>query len=200
MLSLQALRIAFPDLSATLFTESLGGAWRRSTPAPRGWRSCRFPAGRRPSSTANSSPASRSLPSWPRTIRSPQLGRPVTREDLEAHVQLVLTGRNAYAQSIRGGLVSPQLWRFVDQFVRLEFLLQGFGWCNMPLHMVEAPIREGRLHRLVIPHGEPPPEFTLYVCCPRERPLGPAGRWLVADLRERLKSCPASFPASIAAE
>ena len=72
-----------------------------------------------------------------------RLGRPARREDLEAHVQLVLTGRNAYAQSLRGGVVSPHLWRFVDQTVRLEFLLSGFGWCNMPLHMVEEHIDAG---------------------------------------------------------
>ena len=115
-------------------------------------------------------------------------------------MQLVLTGRNAYAQSIRGGVVSPHVWRFVDQTVRLEFLLNGFGWCNMPLHMVEEHIRAGRLRQLDILHGEPPPEFPLYVVTPRARPLGRAGRWLVADLRQRLKSCPVSFPQSLAAE
>jgi DNA-binding transcriptional LysR family regulator len=124
----------------------------------------------------------------------------VRREDLEAHVQLVLTGRNAYAQSLRGGVVSPHVWRFVDLTTRLEFLLSGFGWCNMPLHMVQEPIDQGRLKRLELMHGEPPPEFPLYVVCPRDRPLGRAGRWLVADLRERLKSCPASFPPALAAE
>ena len=61
-----------------------------------------------------------------------------------------------------------------------EFLLSGFGWCNMPLHMVEEHIAAGRLRRLEILHGEPPPEFPLYVVCPRDRPLGRAGRWLVA--------------------
>jgi len=129
-----------------------------------------------------------------------QLGRPARREDLEAHVQLVLTGRNAYAQALRGGVVSPQIWRFVDQTVRLDFLLNGFGWCNMPLHMVQEHIDAGRLRRLEILHGEPPPEFPLYVVCLRDRPLGRAGRWLVGDLRERLKSCPSSFPQALAAE
>ena len=66
---------------------------------------------------------------------------PARREDLEAHVQLVLTGRNAFAQTVRGGIVSPHIWRFADLATRLEFLLAGFGWCNMPLHMVEKSPR-----------------------------------------------------------
>jgi DNA-binding transcriptional LysR family regulator len=112
----------------------------------------------------------------------------------------VLTGRNAYAQSVRGGIVSPHIWRFADLATRLEFLLAGFGWCNMPLHLVQEHVAAGRLKRLELMHAEPPPEFPLYVVNLRERPLGRAGRWLVADLRERLKGCPSAFQSAMAAE
>ena len=113
---------------------------------------------------------------------------------------LLVAGGSGFAQSIRGGVVSTHVWRFVDQTTRLDFLLGGFGFCNMPVHMVQEHIEAGRLKRLEILHGEPPPEFPLFVVSPRERPLGRAGRWLVADLRERLKSCPSSFPPALAAE
>jgi DNA-binding transcriptional LysR family regulator len=200
MTSLQALRGEFPDLPATLFTEALGGA--RETLMSGDARMAIYPIMGGPSGDVAAEFLARIAMVPVAAAHHPlaRLRRPVRREDLEAHVQLVLTGRNAYAQSLRGGVVSPHVWRFVDLTTRLEFLLSGFGWCNMPLHMVQEPIDQGRLKRLELMHGEPPPEFPLYVVCPRDRPLGRAGRWLVADLRERLKSCPASFPPALAAE
>ncbi len=200
MKSLEALRGAFPTLPATLFTDALGGA--QETLLAGAARMAIYPI-------FNGPPAEVSAEFLARIALAPvaaathplsKLGRPASREDLEAQVQLVLTGRSAFAQSLRAGIVSPHVWRFVDQTTRLDFLLSGFGWCNMPLHMVQEHIDGGRLRRLDILHAEPPPEFPLYVVCPRDRPLGRAGRWLVADLRERLKSCSTSFPSALAAE
>ncbi len=198
--SLRALRSAFPGLPATLFTELLGGA--RECLMNGDARMAIYPILGAAPSDVNAEFLARVALAPFVSVDHPLalLGRPPTREDLEAHVQLVLTGRNAFAQSLKGGVVSPHLWRFVDQSVRLEFLLNGFGWCNMPLHMVEEHVAAGRLKRLEVLYGEPPPAFPLFVVSPRARPLGRAGRWLVADLRERLKSCPISFPQSLAAE
>ncbi len=199
MTSLQALRGEFPTLPATLFTEALGGA--QETLATGAARMAIYPIFGGPSLDVSAEFLARVALAPVAAANHPlaRLGRPARREDLEAHVQLVLTGRNAYAQALRGGVISPHVWRFVDQTTRLEFLLSGFGWCNMPLHMVQDSIDAGRLKRLELLHGEPPPEFPLYVAWPRDRPLGRAGRWLVADLRKRLKSCPASFPPALAA-
>jgi molybdate transport repressor ModE-like protein len=198
--SLQALRSAFPTLPATLFTEGLGGA--RETLMAGAARMAIYPIVGGPPPEVHAEFLARVALAPVAAADHPlgRLDRPARREDLEEYVQLLLTGRNAFAESLRGGVVSPQVWRFVDQTVRLQFLLSGFGWCNMPLHMVEEHIAAGRLRRLEILHSEPPPEFPLYVVCPRDRPLGRAGRWLIRDLRERLKSCPTSFPNALAAE
>jgi DNA-binding transcriptional LysR family regulator len=198
--SLRSLRAAFPTLPATLFTEGLGGA--RETLMTRDARMAIYPilGGPQPEVQAEFLARIALAPVVAADHPLARLGRPARREDLEGHVQLVLTGRNAYAQALRGGVVSSHIWRFVDQTVRLQFLLSGFGWCNMPLHMVEEHIQSGRLRRLELMHGEQAPEFPLYVVNLRDRPLGRAGRWLVADLRERLKSCPTSFPQTLAAE
>jgi len=200
MMSLQALRGEFPTLPATLFTEALGGA--QETLMSGAARMAIYPIFGGPPADVSAEFLARVALAPVASTDHPlgRLGRPARRDDLEAHVQLVLTGRNAFAQSVRGGVLSPHVWRFVDQTTRLEFLLSGFGWCNMPLHMVQDHIDQGRLKRLEMLHGEPPPEFPLYVVSPRDRPLGRAGRWLVADLRKRLKSCPASFPTALAAE
>ena len=200
MKSLEALREAFPTLPATLFTEALGGA--QETLMSGAARMAIYPIHGGPTADVTAEFLTRVALVPVVAAHHPLAGlnHPVAREDLEAHVQLVLTGRNAFAQALRGGVVSPHIWRFADLTTRLEFLLAGFGWCNMPLHMVQDHVAAGRLKRLEIPFVGPPPEFPLYVVSPRDRPLGRAGRWLVADLRERLKHCPAAFRPALAVE
>jgi len=196
MKSLEALRGAFPQLPATVFTEALGGAEEilRSGAA----RMAIYPLNSGPTSDISAEFLTR-IALIPVVAASHPLARarqPIRRETLEPHVQLVLTGRTAFAQNLRGGIISRHLWRFADLATRLEFLLAGFGWCNMPRHMVEEHISAGRLKRLAIAEEEEAPEFRIYVASERGRELGRAGKWLVADLRERLKTCPGSFPGS----
>ena len=108
--------------------------------------------------------------------------RPLNREDLAKHVQLVLTdpemqGGPSY------GIVSPRTWRFVDLSVRLKFLLEGFGWATMARHLVEPHLQKGELTRLQIqdPAVLPGP-IPIYACHQRGRPLGAAARTLLRDL------------------
>jgi DNA-binding transcriptional LysR family regulator len=114
------------------------------------------------------------------------LGRPATREDLEPHVQLVLsdpvgTDGTAY------GLSSARLWRFVDLARRMDFLLAGLGWCRMPDHLVADLIEEGRLIEVNIEQDPTPSEgLTVYAAHMRSKVLGPAGRWLLETLRQRI--------------
>jgi DNA-binding transcriptional LysR family regulator len=190
--SLRALRAAFPKLPATVFTEALGGAEDilRSGAA----RMAIFPLRDVPTPDISADFLT-SIALVPVVASDHPLARaaePVRRETLEPHVQLVLTGRTAFAQNMRGGIISHHLWRFADLATRLEFLLAGFGWCNMPEHMIEDHVAAGRLKRLVLAE-EPAPEFRLYVVSERGRKLGRAGKWLVADLRERLKTCPGAL-------
>ena len=193
MRSLEALRAPFPHLPVTVFTEALGGAEEtlRSGAARMGI----FPLRDGPTPDISAEFLTR-IALIPVVAANHPLARerePIRYEALEPHVQLVLTGRTAFAQNLRGGIISHQLWRFADLTTRLEFLLAGFGWCNMPWHMVEDHIAAGRLKRLAIAEEEPA-EFRLYVVSERGRALGRAGRWLVADLRERLKGCPTHRP------
>ena len=97
-------------------------------------------------------------------------------------------------RNIQGGIVASRVWRFADLATRLEFLLGGFGWCNMPLHMVEGHILAGRLKRLVLA-GRPEVELPLYVVHERGRRLGHAGRWLIDDLAGAAQDLPRRAPA-----
>lgn len=73
---------------------------------------------------------------------------PITQSELNEVVQLVLSNDTSNGWS--RGVVSPRIWRFADLHTRIEFLLAGFGWCNMPRHLVAEPIRDGRLTQLTL--------------------------------------------------
>ncbi len=184
--SLRALSETFPELPVSFSTEGLGGSLRRLRNGSAALAICVL------------------LPDVPEDIAAypllrvtmrpvvapghplTSLDRPLMQGDLEPHVQLVLSdpvdpGGAAY------GLSSARLWRFVDLGRRLDFLLAGFGWCRMPDHLAAAPIAEGRLVALRIEDDTVPGEgLVIYAAHRRDRVLGPAGRWLLNGLRERL--------------
>jgi DNA-binding transcriptional LysR family regulator len=102
---------------------------------------------------------------------------------LAGHVQLILTdpenqGGPSYS------VVSPRVWRFVDLGRRLDFLLAGFGWATMPLHLVERYLASGELKRL--PIEDPailPGAIPIYAVHQLNRALGTAARSLLSDLQ-----------------
>jgi DNA-binding transcriptional LysR family regulator len=121
---------------------------------------------------------------------------PIDRGVLERYVQLVLTDPTPMSAGLRGGILSLRIWRFADLGTRLDYLLAGFGWCNMPLQLVEDHIAAGRLKRLDV--VERPNWFLpMHVVNERGRPPGLAGRWLIDNLRGKLpRETPASRPRS----
>ena len=194
MESLKALRVEFPNLPATVFTEALGGSEQRLREGAA--RLAIYPMP--PERTGDLSIEFMTrIPMWPVVAASHPLAAapaPLTREALEPHVQLVLTDRTALTQNWVGGIVGLHLWRFADLATRLEFLLAGFGWCNMPSHMVSEHVAAGRLKQLDIANREDV-ALPVFVVHERGRAPGRAGRWLVADLRQRMKTCPGAYHA-----
>jgi DNA-binding transcriptional LysR family regulator len=189
MESLNALRGEFPKLPATVFTEALGGAEQRLREGAARMAMYTLPGGPPRDLTAEFLTRIALIPVVAASHPLAEADGPLTREMLEPHVQLVLTDRTSLTQNLQGGVLSPHIWRFADFSTRLEFLLAGFGWCNMPWHMVEMHILAGRLKRLSIAHAMPV-ELPIYVAHERGRGLGRASRWLVGDLKTRLTTCP----------
>lgn len=80
--------------------------------------------------------------------------------------------------------MGSRLWRFVDLGRRLDFVLAGFGWCRMPVHLVSSLIEAGQLLELSLVDDTTPRDgLTIYAAHLRSRPLGPAGQWLLDKLR-----------------
>ncbi len=189
--TLKELRRHFPSLPVTLFTEGLRGAEARlkdgsarlaiiiPTPQSQPDFDCEFLA---------------NIALTPVVAAAHPLaaikGR-VPPEFLREHVQLVLTERSPAPNAPSAGILADHIWRFADMLTRLEFLLEGFGWCRMPRHLVEAHIEAGRLVRLDV-DGRDSIELRVEIGRERGRAEGPAGRWLIQDLRERLKMCPST--------
>ncbi len=112
----------------------------------------------------------------------------VLRSEAMRHVQLVLTDRSTLTAGRDYGVVSPQVWRLADLGAKHAFLKAGLGWGGMPLHMVEADLRDGTLVPIEL---ETSPTvgtgFSMNAVYLKQQPPGPACRWFV----ERLKGAQA---------
>lgn len=188
MESLRAFAEVYPCLPVTLFTEGLGGTEQRLrdgvarlglfVPLPNG-------------APDFESEFLVSIPTVPVVAAHHPLAEaeaPVARETLEQHIQLVLTDRTPLTAGLTGGIMSLRTWRFADLNTRLEYLLSGFGWCYMPVHMVRDHIAGGRLKALDLRENTGR-TFPVHVVHERGRAPGRAGRWLIEDLRQRVKQC-----------
>jgi DNA-binding transcriptional LysR family regulator len=103
--------------------------------------------------------------------------------EFERHIQLVLTDRSQLQPGIMRGVVSPHVWRFGDLKMRHEFLLAGFGFCNMPLHMVREDLAAGRLKRIAVEGwGTANYKLPLYLVFRRGFQPGKAARWLIGQM------------------
>jgi len=194
--SLNGLKERFPDVPVTLFTEGFRGAEAHLKAGSA--RLAIFAAlpGSQSEQEREFLALVRLVPVVAASHPLAAVRGPIAADFLREHVQLVLTERSPTAQSFSAGIVSDRLWRFADMPTRLEFLLAGFGWCRMPLHLIEPHLAAGRLVALDLAYGGSA-DVRVDVALARERPLGTAGRWLIADLREQLKTCPSTAPVDL---
>lgn len=185
--SLRALRDTFPDLPVSFSTEGVGGAERRLRADAASLAFCLLLPSVPDDLTAYPLMDLRLIPVAAADHPLARLGRSLDRTDLEAHAQLVLSDALG-PDGPNYGLIGSRVWRFVDLARRLDFLLAGFGWCNMPPFVVEPYLTSGRLRRLDISDESISPTGTLpiYAAHVRSRPLGKGGSWLLDDLRKRL--------------
>ena len=196
--ALKALQVRFPLLPVTVYTEALGGAEQRLRDGAA--RIAFYP----PNAIMAENRETEfvvTIPTVPVVAATHPLARepaPLARAVLERQVQLVLTDRSPASAGFSAGIVSHRTWRFADLNTRLEFLLEGFGWCNMPLPSVFGHIQAGRLKVLDIAQHNAP-EFRIHAVYPRGRNPGKAGRWLIDTLRQRSSDCTGSMDEAKAA-
>ena len=114
-----------------------------------------------------------------------QVAGPIPSELLREHVQLVLTDKSAATGSRDHGVLSTRTWRVGDLGAKHAMLLAGLGWGNMPAHVVEQDILQGRLqviHPAELLAADGRVLLPMCVAYRTDRSLGPAARWLVEYL------------------
>ena len=185
--SLRALRVAFPTLPVSFSTEGLGGAERRIRSGKAAVALCLLIPAVPDDVAAIPLLGIRPVPVVAVGHPLAGLGRPANREDLQQHVQLVLSDPTD-PDGPSYGVVGTGSWRFVDLARRMDFLLAGFGWCRMPEHLVCEHLASGRLVPLELTDdlAGAPGLITIYAAHMRDRMLGRAGRWLLEDFATRL--------------
>ena len=108
---------------------------------------------------------------------------PIDTHVLHRHVQLVLTDRSSLTAGRDYGVLSGRAWRLADLGAKHSMLLAGLGWGNMPSHLVQNDIAQGRLK--VIRPAEFDAKGAQLVMCGAyladHRP-GPAGQWMIDHL------------------
>jgi DNA-binding transcriptional LysR family regulator len=97
--------------------------------------------------------------------------------------QLVLTDRSSLTAGRDYGVLSGRAWRLADLGAKHSMLLAGLGWGNMPSHLVQNDIAQGRL-KVIRPVEFDSRGAQLAMCGAylADHRLGPAGQWMIDHL------------------
>jgi DNA-binding transcriptional LysR family regulator len=108
---------------------------------------------------------------------------PIDPDVLQQHVQLVLTDRSSLTAGRDFGVLSSRTWRLADLGAKHSMLLAGLGWGNMPSHVVQNDIAQGRL-KAIRPTKFDSRVAQLVMCGAylADHRLGPAGQWMIEYL------------------
>jgi DNA-binding transcriptional LysR family regulator len=108
---------------------------------------------------------------------------PIDPDVLQQHVQLVLTDRSSLTAGRDFGVLSSRTWRLADLGAKHSMLLAGLGWGNMPSHVVQNDIAQGRL-KAIRPTKFDSRVAQLVMCGAylADHRLGPAGQWMIEHL------------------
>lgn len=81
------------------------------------------------------------------------LGRPVTKEDLKAHRQLVVRDSGSKRRIDSGWLGSEQRWTVSHMATSIAILKSGLGFAWVPLEHIWSELEKGELQRLPLEEG-----------------------------------------------
>ncbi len=104
---------------------------------------------------------------------------------LRQHTQIVLEDRSHLSTDQQVGVVGTNTWRIGGQSAKHSLLLAGFGWGNMPRHLVRQDIESGKLVHLHPAHWtESYLSVPLHVIYRNDRPPGPVATETIKLLQE----------------
>jgi DNA-binding transcriptional LysR family regulator len=110
---------------------------------------------------------------------------PIGSEKLRDHRQILVTRKEATNDSPDFGVTAVNLWYVTNSSIKLALLLEGLGWGSMPRHVVTEHLATGRLLELSVARwggADRMPHISYMVAYRKDKPLGPACRWLISRL------------------
>jgi DNA-binding transcriptional LysR family regulator len=111
------------------------------------------------------------------------LDGPIDSEVLNQYVQLVLTDRSSLTAGRDYGVLSSRTWRLADLGAKHSMLLAGLGWGNMPSHLVQHDVAQGRLKAIrPIEFDSKVAQLVMCGAYLADHRLGPAGQWMIEHL------------------
>jgi DNA-binding transcriptional LysR family regulator len=112
-----------------------------------------------------------------------QLGQVIATEELQKHIQIVLTDRSELTATRSFGVLSANTWRVSDLAAKHAFLLGGLGWGYMPVPLIADDLDRGSLVRLELQYKLPNSGMLpMYGIYRSDQPPGPAGAWFFQKL------------------
>lgn len=113
----------------------------------------------------------------------------VPKTEIVKHIQIVLSDPTPLSSGNNFGVLSTNTWRIGDMGAKLAFLRAGFGWGQMPLHMVEKDIHDGALLKICVEGTAARTQILpMYAVHRKDAPPGPAGKsfidWLTHQSTE----------------
>lgn len=101
------------------------------------------------------------------------------------YLQLVLTDRSSFTEGQEFSVLSPRTWRLADLGAKRQLLIGGSGWGNMPRHMIEDDLADGRLKILDLSEGSSV-DYRLNALWRKDQLPGPATTWLLEAFEKAL--------------
>jgi len=112
-------------------------------------------------------------------------GQRVATRMLSREVQLVLTDRSELTREREFSVLSADTWRLADLGAKRSLLKRGLGWGFMPQPLVAQDLERGELVRLALEYELPKGgNLPLYAVHKQKAPPGPAGNWLIDQLKD----------------
>ena len=100
------------------------------------------------------------------------------------HVQILQSDRSELTKGRDFSVYAGRTWRVSDLATKRILLCAGVGWGYMPEHCIAKDIEEGILRRLWVEDLRDHNAVPLVLVRRRDRLLGPATRWLLAQVLE----------------
>jgi DNA-binding transcriptional LysR family regulator len=181
--ALKAFSTHYPTVTTRIYVESLGGVAQLVLDGTCALGVALSYAGVSPALTRQSLAAIELVPVVAPAHPLAAITEPIPTAQLRDHIQLVLTDRSGLTAGQDYGVVAVRTWRLGDLGAKHAMLLAGFGWGNMPAHMIGEDLRTGRLQ--ILRPAEP--DFgrrSVSLCAIRriDKPIGPATRRMLDDL------------------